>query len=292
MLQVVERNAKAAAKLPSGELSWFASRVEQGKKAPFSEIATITPEVARHILDNNEDNRKLRKTLIESIANDIRNGFWVLNGESIIIAKDGTLNDGQHRLNAVIEANKPIETVMMFGVSRDSRLTVDMGAARTAGDFLGMRGVKYRNEAAAVARLYYGFRNDIYHIDSAALTKQMICDEYRKHAKKIDKGIDTVAGTSFTKMAGMSSVGTAAVILAETNPEQAAFFLSRMFDGTHLKRGDAILKLRNHFMELQGKRLKPSQKLELILRYWNAWRQGRSVSSAIAIRGTYPKVEK
>ena len=180
----------------------------------------------------------------------------------------------------------------MFGVSRESRLTVDMGAARSAGDFLGMSGVKYKNEAAAVARLYYGFRNDIYHIDSAAMTKQMVCEEYRKHSKKIDKAIDTVVGTSFTKMAGVSSVGAFAVVIMELNPEQSAFFLSRMFDGTHLKRGDPILKLRNHFMELQGKRLKPAQKLELLLRYWNAWRQGKQVSAAIAIRSTYPKVEK
>src|SRR6185369_3431611 len=71
---------------------------------------------------------------------EIKGGRWTLNGEPIIVSDTGELNDGQHRCRAVIDANTPIDVVLIVGIKRDTRITLDQGKVRTAGDFLSMEG--------------------------------------------------------------------------------------------------------------------------------------------------------
>lgn len=277
------------------ELSWLAQRVARGAKEPFSEIATITPSIAKHILEKNNDNRKVREPLVNQIASDIKNGLWQLNGESIIISKDGILNDGQHRLNAVIESGVPIKTVIMFGVSRSSRHTVDMGAARTASDLLGMDGEKNVVLASGIARQLMAYRKGHYAYGGGSgnysPTKQAVYDYYNHHSREIQKAANVIQNGKFFCKTGPTSWGVAYIILSKLNIAEAEVFFSKCATGESLKRNDPILMLRMHFNEIGKQRLKTFEKLELIIRYWNAWRQGKPLSRRISLHGEYPEIE-
>ena len=73
-----------------------------------TKVEKITPELAREYLKKNTDNyRKLARGTVRNYAEDIKNGRWELNGETIVFAESGVLQDGQHRLAAIIQANKP-----------------------------------------------------------------------------------------------------------------------------------------------------------------------------------------
>lgn len=279
------------------ELSWLAQRVARGQKEPFSEIATITPSIAKHILERNDDNRSLKDGLVRQIATDIASGLWQLNGESIIIAKDGLLNDGQHRLSAVVESGKPIQTVIMFGVSRASRDTVDMGSSRSAGDIIGMHGGKYANNAAAVSQLLMMYRRGAYAISgskhgtlSRKPTKQEILAYYARHGKEIDKCVARIVSHKFFKNTGVTSWAVAYALLSRINLDAAELFFTRAATGENLSRGDSILTMRGHFLERQ-ERTHTWERLELIIRYWNAWRKRRPTSRRIASLGSYPEIE-
>lgn len=279
------------------ELSWLAQRVARGQKEPFSEIATITPSIAKHILERNDDNRSLKDGLVRQIATDIASGLWQLNGESIIIAKDGSLNDGQHRLSAVVESGKPIQTVIMFGVSRASRDTVDMGSARSVGDIIGMHGGKYATTAASVSQLLMMFRRGAYSIGdggrgtvSRRPTKQEILAYYARHGKEIDKSVARTINDKFFKKTGPTSWPVAYAILSRINPDAAELFFTRAASGENLSRGDAILTMRGHFLEHPA-RIRSWERLELIIRYWNAWRKRKPTSRRIASLGSYPEIE-
>ena len=297
MLQVVERNAKTS-KPPSSGMSWFASRVERGRKEPFSEIATITPEIARHILERNDDNRPIRQVLVEQIAADIRDGLWQLNGESIIVAKDGSLNDGQHRLSAIIDAGKPIQTAIMFGVSRASRMTVDMGTARQVADVLGMSGVKNTTAAAATARILLMHSMGVFNSGGTTRkgvlvspTKQKVLEYHYLHSKGIDASVTETCNVPFFKKSSVAGWGAAHYLISQVNPEMVRLFFNKAATGESLKRGDPILTLRLHVIETIGVGFRPQHRLEMIIRYWNAWREGRSLARRIAMQNEYPEIE-
>lgn len=97
-----------------------------------SEVLTITPKVAEYLLNLNWiENRPLLDATVAKYAAAIKHGHWKLNGEPIIVANNGTMIDGQHRLYAVVEADKPIDALVTFGVDYDVVNTINCGRPRT-----------------------------------------------------------------------------------------------------------------------------------------------------------------
>ena len=122
-----------------------------------AKFMTITPAIARDLLSRNPDNRVMVKAYLAKYTKDMASGAWEINGESIIIADDGNVNDGQHRLNACIAADTSFQTLIVTGVRRASRLTVDQGVARHFGSYLGMDGIVNSNKAAALVRMIFDY---------------------------------------------------------------------------------------------------------------------------------------
>lgn len=106
----------------------------------------ITPEMAVEMLDANRLNRPLDQNTINRIVRQITKGLWKFNGDTIKISADRDILDGQHRLWAVIEAKRPIETLIAFGVSCEAFDTIDtLRKFRTLGDTIALEGqVRYR----------------------------------------------------------------------------------------------------------------------------------------------------
>lgn len=121
----------------------------------------ITPLRAAQLLGANTSNRNLRKRQVELLARAITNGDWVPNGDAIRVAKDGTLLDGQHRLHAIIEADKAAESVIISDLDNNVMLTVDTGTKRTMSDTLRIRGVTSGNNVAAMCVLKWRIENGL-----------------------------------------------------------------------------------------------------------------------------------
>src|SRR5215471_7565954 len=85
----------------------------------------LSPERAAELLEHNSYNRPLSQPHVERIARQIRDGKWKFNGDTIKISTNGDVLDGQHRLWAVLEAKKAIETVIVYGIERDAFATID-----------------------------------------------------------------------------------------------------------------------------------------------------------------------
>jgi len=113
---------------------------------------TITPEMAQKFLDNNPINRPPNKVNVNFLAQEILDGRFVYNGESVIIAENGQLLDGQHRLLAVILAKKSIDANLVTGVPVEVMGTIDTGRARTAADLFSMEGIEHSKEKASVTK--------------------------------------------------------------------------------------------------------------------------------------------
>jgi len=116
---------------------------------------TISPEMAAAYLALNTHNRPLVVNRVETISNDIAEGNWVFNGESIKFSATDKLLDGQHRLEAIVRAEKSVDSLVIRGLPEEAQDTVDTGAKRTLGNILALRGEGYVNTLAAGIRLSY-----------------------------------------------------------------------------------------------------------------------------------------
>ncbi|KAF7277615.1 hypothetical protein GWI33_002970, partial [Rhynchophorus ferrugineus] len=90
--------------------------VNKTKPQIAAQVETITPDLARQYLAFNTHNRNVRSYRVKGYAADMRDGRWTLNGEAIKFSADGTLLDGQHRLQAVIEADVAVQMLVVRGV--------------------------------------------------------------------------------------------------------------------------------------------------------------------------------
>jgi hypothetical protein len=119
------------------------------------QIMTITPSVAEAFLQHNTDNRKKRGWWVSGLANMIKRGEWIPTHQGVAFAKSGKLLDGQHRLEAIIEAGIPVEMLVVTDVRDDAYKVLDNGVKRTMADLTGMN-VKTSEVCRVLARLAYG----------------------------------------------------------------------------------------------------------------------------------------
>lgn len=120
----------------------------------ISRVETITPVLAEEYLRHNTKNRQLRKNLVSFYAEQMRKGQWMLNGEAIIFNEQGTLVDGQHRLAAVIEADKGIDMLVVRNADKDSFATIDSGVSRKVQDTFYVKGIPSASGVSAIIGRY------------------------------------------------------------------------------------------------------------------------------------------
>lgn len=264
---------------PAGSPAWFVDSVERSRDRVIHEIVDLTPDLAKFILGVNLDNRSVRNIKVSQYASDMAAGNWVLNGEPIIVAKDGNLNDGQHRCLAVIESNATIPVAMLFGVDRSTRLTVDQGAMRTAADFLAMDGVPNAAMSAAIARMVLAYErsggknlNDSGKITSAAV-RQRVADDAEIAAAAT---FGHTNGHYSRNFAAGSIVGFVYYTLNRVNHDDAKLFMERVCRGDGLKIKDPAHTLREKLIN-EGK-LPRDRKITLMLKAWNFHRRGMKVA--------------
>jgi hypothetical protein len=271
------------------EKSWLFERIERGRNGIFSEIVTVTPEIAKRILENNENNRNVSEAQVAKIASDIMNDNWEMNGETIIISVDGQLNDGTHRLLAIVKANKAVDAMLVFGLPRNSRMSVDTGRSRKTSDFLKMSGALNANYAAAVARIWYAFSIGDYL--GRSVTKQETIHFYEKNKTLIDYAVSYARSSIIVRNMGTVAIAVAYCMIHTVNSKDCETFFDSLVSGANLDQGSPILWLRQKLV-VADKKLRAENRAEIILRYWNHWRTNTVVTRHVSILNKIPTVEK
>lgn len=119
-------------------------------------VFEITPAVARYWLTFNTANaRNPIPRTIQEYARDIKHDAWLLNFQPITFRKDGSLDNGQNRLEAVIEADKAILSLVVWGVDPEAASTVDIGQKRTASQIIGATNPRYAAHMASASALIW-----------------------------------------------------------------------------------------------------------------------------------------
>ena len=148
------------------------------------EVKTITPELAKKYLEKNKINRRLSESDVLTYSKDMLRGQWILTPQGISIDSDGMLLDGQHRLNAVIKANIPIDMYVFENVDNNAFKVFDTGKKRSASDVLYISGIKNANNISAGLKKYIALKNKTNTLKGGMMLTRVsnidVLDEYNK----------------------------------------------------------------------------------------------------------------
>jgi hypothetical protein len=237
----------------------------------------VTPGLAAFILDRNDDNRSLKTSKVKQYVSDMNAGRWTLNGEPIIVSQTGELNDGQHRLSALIDAGLVLPFLFVFGVTRESRTTVDQGSARGAGDYLAMNGTPNSTGAASITRLIIGYEEAVGSTmgNAGVVTAAQILD--RVASDPLIAKAASYATTNAVYAKGILSpalIGFAFYVLSKVDADEAREFMDQVCIGENIKRGDPAFAVRTALSNKSA--TARAEKAEIVLRAWNAYRLGQN----------------
>lgn len=180
-------------------------------------VETITPEIAKEYLKRNFNNRPLREKDISFYSNQIKSGLWRLTGQGISFDKSNKLIDGQHRLNAIIRANKAVEMLVVRDVSSDTFDVYDTGKNRSAGDVLSINGVKNSVKAASIIAAYNSIKSCVKNSKTRELklTNHIIYEKYSENEDLIEECIKIA--TSCRMKFNLISVSSLGAFIMYTN---------------------------------------------------------------------------
>lgn len=273
-----------------GTVNWLNECIERGEAEVFSATTTVSPGLASVLLERNPDNRNIRRTKVLQYEADMRGCRWSFNGEPIIISKEGLINDGQHRLRALVEANVCVPMLFVFGVEREARLTVDQGAARSASDYLGMEGVENSAAAATIARLVIAIERERH---ARLYRENDVTNIEVRRRVKADSKIGEAAHYAMSNykhtqpFAAPGVIGTAFYLLSEVHPADAKEYMDQVCLGEELRRDSPAYAVRDALLRLGRTR---GPKLEVIFRGWVAHREGRPLKIAKDL-GHFPELD-
>lgn len=257
----------------------------------------MTPVEAKKLLDKNIGNRKLSSKWIQFYYQQMVQGDWLLTGDTIKIAEDGTLLDGQHRLSAIVKYNKPIDVVIAENVDKAAFQVLDTGKNRSAGEIIGIKGFKNPQKLAAAVRYILLFKSGYFSNDygagkkSTANNTQILA--FVENTKEIHEVIEYTAGI-FKKFRFMpqSSLAMLYYVLSKKDQTRVDIFFDKYATGIELAESSPIRVLRERLLkDISNKsKLKGRDKVALFIYAWNAFRQGKRVSSLLLQRNyKFPK---
>lgn len=240
---------------------------------------TITPETAVKLLESNKHNRPISQQHVQEIARQISDGDWRFNGDTIKVAQDGDVIDGQHRLWAVIEAKKKIETIIVYGVQKEAFTTIDtIRKSRSFADTIALSG-NPRYRAVIGTSLAWLVRWQNGGLESYKLAEHKVHNADIESAFKKNPNIVTSVEKAMAvrKIANPSLVGFFHYVLSERDPELADRLVDTFADPSGIRVTDPFFCLRAQFTNRQRERMRPLESFALMIKAANAAARNESL---------------
>ncbi len=275
----------------------------EGRVEVRSRVQTITPARAAELLEANSTNRPVSKAVVRSFAEAMRRGEWMVTHQGIAFDVNGVLVDGQHRLAAIIEADRPVELTVFTEVAEGTFDVLDTGKRRTAADVLAIEGEKSSTMLAAMVRTVwlYEHRPELtWSGGAAAVSNHQIVQTLHRHPKLRDYvgvGEQIAGATGMIK----SAAGAGSYLVAQPNRRaDLEPWYEGVIDGAGLARSDPRLLFRRVMFNMARRhagqvlhRRDSREHLGLYLTAFNAWATGQPISQLrFTPRDTVPAVAK
>lgn len=209
----------------------------------------VTPALAREYLDHNFDNRNLRPLVVARYAHDLSRDQFAITHHAIAFNADGILEDGQHRLHAIVKANVGMWLLVVRNLPPGTQEFMDRGARRKASDFIEgpSKALQVSSMRALLAIRALGFS-----VTPGALNVMLdtITDADVTLAFKTEEALaldlQDLTGPARTASRNCVLSPTALVVACLLFPDVADASLAKLVTGAGMEPGDPLLALRNY----------------------------------------------
>lgn len=250
----------------------------------------IGPEEATEILASNTRNRLPNKKLVQRYASDMERGEWAFVGDPIRIAHDGTLLDGQHRLEAIRKSGTKQTLMVITGLDLESQAVVDIGRPRKLADVLRINGEKHHTTLAAALVYVWGLDNGVNFAINPAnwrpSTAQLL-DTLERHPQLRDSC--NAGGQMNSHIKIPSSIATFRHYqLGMVDGQDRDDFWKKMIRKDFYGETDPLNRLYVKLMEDAAnpqRRMDTAAKHALLVKTWNYYRDGAEVRQLKWTRG-------
>lgn len=261
----------------------------------------LTPTRAQALLDTMGENRRPNDRHIKMLANDIREGFWKFTGQPIIINEFGALIDGQHRCQACVMANNPIEVLIVSGVRQACFDAIDQGKKRGAADIISIGGSTENAShiAAAIAYLLPWYADGI--LDGRRAHSELALSNVQIAASEplFPQLIESVrlGRRARAKLFGNNAIHAAChYVFARRDRELADSLYEHAITGENIQRGDPAYAMRERLLAIRM--TEPHRRTErardimsIVIHAWNASRRGQRPRTLRGmVNGSVPKI--
>lgn len=243
-------------------------------------IEMITPELAGTYLAANGPNRNPDRISVARYTRDMDADRWHLTGETLIFGASGRLLNGQGRLQACINADKPFETLVVRGVENEDIVmhALDSGRKRTLAHTLQIKGIGDPNRLASVINMVWRYEqhrvrgitwpsndegDELYEANKALLMEAV------RLTRRVAKSLALPPGPT----------GAAYVLNARADELAAGEFWEKVGSGEGLLTGDPILAYRSWVITKLSQREKamPEVWIKVNMKVMREWRAGHSM---------------
>lgn len=247
---------------------------------PITSVVHVDPATAAQWLSCNTNNRPIRRNVLASYVRDMKAGQWQLTGEAIKFAFDGSLLDGQHRLEAVVRSGQTVQMFVISGLDPHTRDVMDTGAKRTTADVLKMEGQHHSVPLAAGGRVAIRFErgNADDHAPGIISNPEVLAwiaqnplihgavDLARKHLKDIPVPTGVLVYGAWRLMC--------------IDEPAARDFFYQVAELDNIPANDPRKTLYKRLRTMKGNKTvdTPAGYLDLFFQAWNRWRDGKSAT--------------
>lgn len=244
----------------------------------------VTPKMAQEWLSKNTGNRPISEMNVQHLLAIMERKQWTITTDAIGFDVNGTLNNGQHRLHALIKYGKELPFLVCRGLPLLSFNAIDTGKMRNAGDVLGAAGVPASKSKSSIVSLLIqskdGIKSGLGSSKTKKISNQDVLNFYNKNKKDIEEAyIASVSYTKKFKAIEARYIGALYYIFAGIDKSYAEKFFESYNSGLGLSLGSPIFALREKLiMDMQStKKYTSSDKLAWTVLCWNAFHAGRSL---------------
>lgn len=259
-----------------------------------AKIEKITPAQAKEYLNQNINNRKLRKTVVARYVKDMVNGDWQPGTSTIVFNGDGTLIDGQHRLAAVAESGVTIEMIVTRNAPSAAREAIDTGLKRSLKDLLDREGETGTVALASAIRKDWRWANGLIFNTKAGYTTASNAALLRHLDHNPGLRVAVPLAWRFQSELGVpASVGGPFLHrIRMIDAAEATVFTDEVTMGENIAKGQASfatrswLKNQRYRGRVEGGKPSTDIILAYLIKGWNAWVRGEEVLNLTFKRGT------
>jgi hypothetical protein len=248
-------------------------------------LVLLTPRVAAAWLERfNKSNRKIQTPHVNSIARDIRGGNWMMNAQPIAFSGDpstgnANLLNGQHRLEAVVKADCPIEVMIATGLDDAAFATFDLHARHSHRKYIAKGDERV---LAAAAKLQWRVDNGKAPGDRGVPSASEIQATIEAHPELMD-------AFPVSRKKEMQEIGSSGILtffiasIRRQDDQLSEVYLEQLMSGEDLRKGNPLIKTRAKLIGQRGS-LTRRNVLDLLMDTWDEYRAHvdvRGISSVV-----------